>query len=78
MTIIDTNDHSPQFDDLPYEFSVVESNEVDQLVGHITATDQDSGSNAELQYIITAGMNICAIATVQSDFILNHNPCIVV
>ena len=56
MTIIDANDHSPQFDDLPYEFSVEENNKVNQLVGHITATDQDSGRNAELQYSIIAGI----------------------
>ena len=55
MTIIDANDHFPQFDDLPYVFSVEENNEVNQLVGHITATDQDSGRNAELQYSIIAG-----------------------
>ena len=55
MTIIDANDHFPQFDDLPYVFSVEENNEVNQLIGHITATDQDSGRNAELQYSIIAG-----------------------
>ena len=55
MTIIDVNDHSPQFDNLPYEFNIEENNKVNQLVGHITATDQDSGRNAELQYSIIAG-----------------------
>ena len=55
MTIIDANDHSPQFDDLSYVFSVEENNKINQLVGHITATDQDSGRNAELQYSIIAG-----------------------
>ena len=59
VTIIDANDHSPQFEDLPYEFSVVEHNEVNQLIGHVTATDQDSGTNAKLQYSITSGINIC-------------------
>lgn len=56
MTIIDTNDHFPQFENLPYVFSVVENNEISQLVGQIIATDQDSGTNAELQYSIVAGI----------------------
>lgn len=56
MTVIDANDHSPQFENLPYAFSVVENNEISQFIGQITATDQDSGSNAELQYSIIAGI----------------------
>ena len=56
MTIIDANDHSPQFENLPYAFSVAENNEIRELIGQIIASDQDSGSNAELQYSIIRGI----------------------
>ena len=56
MTVIDANDHSPQFENLPYVFTVVENNEISQLIDQITATDQDSGRNAELQYSIIRGI----------------------
>lgn len=56
MRVIDANDHSPQFMNLPYAFSVEENNDVNQLIGQIIATDQDSGRNAELRYRITAGI----------------------
>ena len=56
MTVNDSNDHSPQFENLPYLFDVVENNERNELIGQIVATDQDSGSNAELQYTIIQGI----------------------
>ena len=56
VTVIDANDHSPQFENFPYVFSVVENNDMGQLIDQITASDQDSGSNAELQYSIIRGM----------------------
>ena len=73
MTIIDANDHSPQFENLPYMFSVVENNEISQLIGQIIATDQDSGRNADLQYSIVAGIvlypvvhSLCLLLIVKS------------
>ena len=59
MTVIDANDHSPQFENIPYVFSVVENNEISQLIDQITASDQDSGTNAELQYSIIRGILLC-------------------
>ena len=56
MTVNDSNDHSPQFENLPYVFDVVENNERNEFIGQIVATDQDSGSNAELQYTIIQGI----------------------
>ena len=61
MIVIDANDHSPQFENLPYVFSVVENNEISQLIDHIIATDQDSGINAELQYSIIRGILLLMI-----------------
>lgn len=55
MTIIDANDHSPQFENINYFFNVIENNEINQLIGHIIATDQDSGANAALNYSIIPG-----------------------
>ena len=55
MRVIDANDHSPQFDRTIYTFDVMENNNVNYTVGPITATDLDSGTNAQLVYSIVAG-----------------------
>lgn len=73
MTIIDANDHAPQFDNLPYVFSVVENNEMNYLIGQIIATDQDSGRNAELQYSIIRGILFSIHADGQEYLLLDSN-----
>jgi len=55
VRVIDANDHSPQFDRASYTFNVMENNNINYTVGRITATDLDSGSNAQLEYSIVEG-----------------------
>jgi len=55
VRVIDANDHSPQFDRASYTFDVMENNNINYTIGPITATDLDSGSNAQLVYSIVEG-----------------------
>ncbi|XP_078595188.1 cadherin EGF LAG seven-pass G-type receptor 2-like isoform X2 [Branchiostoma floridae x Branchiostoma japonicum] len=50
ISVIDVNDHDPQFVSTPFETSVFEDVRVGFSVIHIQAIDADSGSNAELTY----------------------------
>eukprot|EP00058_Branchiostoma_floridae_P003781 XP_002589269.1 hypothetical protein BRAFLDRAFT_130073 [Branchiostoma floridae] len=50
VSVIDVNDHDPQFVSTPFETSVFEDVRVGFSVIHIQAIDADSGSNAELTY----------------------------
>ena len=50
ITIQDVNDNSPKFTRRPFTFQVQEDATVQTIVGRITASDRDIGSNAQLFY----------------------------
>ena len=53
---LDINDNAPQFLDLPYRFSVSERAVGGEVVGILTATDADEGSNANVtDFIVVRG-----------------------
>ena len=52
VTVIDENDNAPQFDSVSRKQSVPENEAAFVLVFQLSATDADSGSNAELEYEI--------------------------
>lgn len=60
----DVNDNGPKFGRNPYQFSIGEKAALQQIVGYVSATDKDSGSNAKLRYSIVAG-------TGRADFMIN-------
>lgn len=49
IKVTDINDKNPEFEGLPYEFSVKEG-EVGKLIGRVHAEDADEGINAEVTY----------------------------
>ncbi|XP_024946139.1 cadherin-99C isoform X2 [Cephus cinctus] len=49
IKVTDINDKNPEFERLPYEFSVKEG-EARKLIGHVHAEDADEGINAEITY----------------------------
>ncbi|XP_012288920.1 cadherin-99C [Orussus abietinus] len=49
IKVTDINDKNPEFDGLPYEFSVKEG-EARKLIGRVHAEDADEGINAEVTY----------------------------
>lgn len=56
IDVLDVNDNAPRFLDLPYIFSVSEGVTGGEVVGILSATDVDEGSNANVtEFIITAG-----------------------
>lgn len=52
INVKDENDHAPSFEQNMYETSIRESASVGSTVVTVRATDQDSGSNAEIEYSI--------------------------
>ncbi|XP_061685390.1 protocadherin-23 [Syngnathoides biaculeatus] len=52
VLVRDVNDNSPVFSSATYYFVLPEGPSPQGLVGQVTATDQDSGENAQLSYIL--------------------------
>ena len=50
ITIIDINDHVPEFIGTPYQFQVLENKPVGYTVDTVEARDPDSGLNGEVRY----------------------------
>jgi protocadherin Fat 4 len=55
VTVTDINDNAPVFDPVSYKVSVSESSLIGLEVVTLTATDEDSGNNAEIVYNIIKG-----------------------
>ena len=55
IAILDINDNAPIFDSRQYEVSIPESLDVDQVVYHFNAVDDDINANSNLAYSIIAG-----------------------
>ncbi|KAG8454113.1 hypothetical protein GDO86_000669 [Hymenochirus boettgeri] len=53
ITISDVNDHIPKFSRAVYSFDVAEDTISGSIVAAILATDDDSGINGEITYIVT-------------------------
>jgi len=50
--VLDVNDNSPQFHNVPYNFQVQENAQINFVVGQVEAFDQDHGANAQITYSI--------------------------
>ncbi|XP_076844234.1 protocadherin Fat 4 isoform X2 [Brachyhypopomus gauderio] len=57
ISILDENDNSPSFPKSTMTVDVLENMRIGELVASITATDSDSGSNADITYSIMANNN---------------------
>ena len=67
VLISDVNDNAPQFEADTYNVSVSEDTPVARVILDLTASDADSGLNAELQF------SIVSVAPPSSTFLLNSN-----
>ncbi|KAM6084893.1 protocadherin Fat 4-like [Theristicus caerulescens] len=57
ITVLDVNDHNPEFQMQPYSFTILEADYTlgaPARVGHVTATDLDEGENARITYSLSA------------------------
>uniref|UniRef100_A0A667X1A9 Protocadherin Fat 4 n=1 Tax=Myripristis murdjan TaxID=586833 RepID=A0A667X1A9_9TELE len=57
ISILDENDNSPSFPKSSLSVDVLENMRIGELVASVTATDADSGQNADITYSITATNN---------------------
>ncbi|KAK5864404.1 hypothetical protein PBY51_015650 [Eleginops maclovinus] len=57
ISILDENDNSPSFPKSSVSVDVLENMRIGELVASVTATDADSGQNADITYSITATNN---------------------
>ncbi|XP_075785982.1 protocadherin Fat 4 [Pelodiscus sinensis] len=57
IDVLDENDNSPSFPKSTLLVDVLENMRIGELVSSVTATDSDSGDNAELHYSITGTNN---------------------
>ncbi|XP_074408336.1 protocadherin alpha-2-like isoform X1 [Zonotrichia albicollis] len=53
ISVLDTNDNRPQFNQSVYKVQLPESAEVGTLVTRVNATDADEGLNSEVTYTVT-------------------------
>jgi protocadherin-16/23 len=54
--VVDVNDNPPQFLQSVYNVSVLENKPIDSFITTLSATDPDTGKNAELEYLIPYGI----------------------
>ena len=52
VEVLDQNDCAPQFSAALYNFTILENNEPNALIGQVFATDPDVGENAALSYAL--------------------------
>lgn len=52
ITVLDSNNHLPQFSRPYYALNVVEGTAIGTILGEVTATDDDHGENAQITYNI--------------------------
>lgn len=50
ITLIDTNDNAPVFDENPYQVLVSEDAEIGRLIATVRAVDNDQGTNGMVFY----------------------------
>nr|XP_004544839.2 cadherin EGF LAG seven-pass G-type receptor 2 isoform X3 [Maylandia zebra] len=55
VTILDVNDNPPVFEKDEFDIMVEENSPIGLVVAHISATDPDEGSNAQIMYQIVEG-----------------------
>ncbi|XP_045930685.1 protocadherin-16-like [Micropterus dolomieu] len=65
VTVMDINDHNPQFQSSSYTADVSEDVPIGSLVLEVKAVDLDQGPNSQVLYFLSSGS--------QSMFIIDHN-----
>ena len=55
IEILDVNDNTPTFDSSNFQFMISENQPIGTAVGNVTASDRDSGTNAEVCYNMNDG-----------------------
>ena len=69
VRVLDTNDNAPRFDKESYTINLTENTPIGSLVVKLNATDQDEGSNSEIEY----SFSLYTSEKTQETFSLNPN-----
>ncbi|KAM9357324.1 protocadherin alpha-8-like [Symphorus nematophorus] len=67
IQISDVNDNSPQFEQNPLQFYLVENNVAGASIFSVSATDKDINDNAAISYHIARGNGVTPFLNVNSD-----------
>ena len=51
IEVLDINDNTPRFNSNNFQFMIYENQPIGTPIGNVSASDRDSGSNAEVCYI---------------------------
>lgn len=66
VSLLDTNDHAPVITPFSLPITISEDTPIDSIVAVVTATDEDEGTNAEIEYVIISG-NVGGVFGTRSD-----------
>ncbi|XP_077987920.1 protocadherin Fat 4-like [Glandiceps talaboti] len=72
ITVLDTNDNAPMFEKELYAITVIESAVIDSLIMTMVATDDDTGTNAEIDITIDNGNTGNDFTLIGNDLKLFH------
>jgi len=64
LTIVDANDNPPIFDVNPYTATIPENSPLGTFVLELSATDSDTGTNAQVTYSLVGGNDVFQIDTI--------------
>lgn len=73
VNVTDTNDNPPAFNSTSVTAVISEASDVSSYVTKVTATDADSGSNAEISYSIISGNDMSAFVIASDTGIITTN-----
>ena len=74
VKIEDQNNHSPVFKQFPYRHSIASGTASDQLVLKVSATDGDTGSNANVSYSLSVSSNAFILESNSGDIRTKTRP----
>ena len=57
VSILDVNDNSPIFEQIPYKAEISQDHGINQYVIRVSAVDKDEGINGQVHYSFTSGQN---------------------
>ena len=71
VTVMDLNDHAPQFTRRMYEGTIIENNELHDIVMEVLADDPDGDANGEVTYALEDADNLFIIDEYTGQIIAN-------
>ncbi len=52
IEVLDVNDNTPMFDSDNFQFMIYENQPTGTVIGNVSASDRDSGTNAKVCYML--------------------------